>query len=258
MRNLLSCPQCRLSHIKRNGHTHYRKQNYQCLNCGRQFVADSQHINQEDRAMIKRLLLERLSLLGICRVMGISLRWLLSFIAEVYDALPDDLNLCLPGQANPQVQILRLQTGADEMWSFVGRKQNKQWVWMAIDVESRQVIAFYVGDRSRKSARKLWNRIPSIYRQQASFDTDDRQAYKGVIAEAQHRVCTKGSGRTNIIERFNCTLRQRVSRLARETLWFSKSLSNHIGAIKYFICHYNQMLTASITFHDYPPLFYLL
>ena len=121
-------------------------------------------------------------------------------------------------------------------------------MWIAIDVETRQVIAFYVGDRSRNSARKLWQRVPLVYRQQANFDTDDWEAYKGVIPEAQHRVCAKGSGHTNIIERFNCTLRQRVSRLVRETLSFSKSLSNHIGAIKYFICHYNQMLASSITF----------
>src|ERR1041385_4571159 len=159
MNNLLSCPQCGLSHIKRNGHTHYGKQNHQCLACGRQFVTDSQRISDEDRAMIKRLLLERLSLLGICRVMGISLRWLLSFIAELYDALPDDLNVRLRQTAKGQIKLLRLEAEADEMWSFVDRKQNKQWVWIAIDVESKQIIAFYVGDRSRKSARKLWNRI---------------------------------------------------------------------------------------------------
>ena len=198
--------------------------------------------------MIKRLLLERLSLLAICRVMGVSLRWLLSFIADLYDTLPDDLNVQLPKELDRQVKLLRLHAEADEMWSFVARKQNKQWVWIAIDAGSKQIIAFYVGDRSRKSARKLWDRIPLIYRQQASFDTDDWQAYKGVIPTSQHRVCAKGSGHTNIIERFNCTLRQRVSRLVRETLSFSKSLSNHIGAIKYFICHYNQMLTNSITF----------
>jgi transposase-like protein len=42
------------------------------------------------------------------------------------------------------------------------------------------------------------------------------------------------------IERFNCTLRQRVSRLVRCSLSFSKTMRNHIGAIKYFICHYNR------------------
>ena len=45
--------------------------------------------------------------------------------------------------------------------------------------------------------------------------------------------------KTNHIERFNNTLRQRVSRLVREALAFSKKLVNHMGAIKLFICHYN-------------------
>jgi IS1 family transposase len=47
---------------------------------------------------------------------------------------------------------------------------------------------------------------------------------------------------TNYIERFNNTLRQRVSRLVRKTLSFSKSLENHIGAIWYFIHYYNASL----------------
>ena len=59
--NNLSCPRSRLSHIKRNGHTSYGEQNDQCLECGRQFVADSQHISEETRQLIRRLLLERLS-----------------------------------------------------------------------------------------------------------------------------------------------------------------------------------------------------
>jgi IS1 family transposase len=44
---------------------------------------------------------------------------------------------------------------------------------------------------------------------------------------------------SNHIERFNGTLRQRVSRLVRDSLAFSKKLSNHIGAIAYWICHNN-------------------
>jgi insertion element IS1 protein InsB len=237
--NNLHCPQCRLSHIKKNGHTHYGKQNYQCLECHRQVVADSQRIDTQTRDLIKKLLLERLSLRGICRVLNVSLQWLLPFIAQLYEQLPDDLYV---QSSSPQrrIHLLPLQAEADDMWSFVGKKANKQWVWLAIDVESRQVLAFYVGDRSRKSAQKLWQRIPKKYRQGAKFYTDDWEAYKGVLPKGRHEVCAKGSGRTNIIERFNCTLRQRVSRLVRKSLSFSKSLSNHIGAIKYFICHYNQ------------------
>ncbi|PIV27720.1 MAG: hypothetical protein COS36_04770 [Candidatus Altarchaeum sp. CG03_land_8_20_14_0_80_32_618] len=45
-------------------------------------------------------------------------------------------------------------------------------------------------------------------------------------------MADKGSGYTNIIERFNCTLRQRVSRLVLSALSFSKTIENHIGTIK--------------------------
>ena len=48
----------------------------------------------------------------------------------------------------------------------------------------------------------------------------------------------KTCNQLNHIERFNNTLRQRVSRLVREPLSFSKKLAHHIGAIKYFICYY--------------------
>jgi IS1 family transposase len=235
----LCCPQCGLSHIKKNGHTHYGKQNYRCRDCGRQFVQDSQRIAADKRQLIKKLLLERLSLRGICRTLDISLQWLLAFITEVYHDLPDDL---CARQSSPErtIQLLRLAAEADELWSFVGNKGNKQWVWIAFDPLTREVLAFYVGDRSRASARALWQRIPAAYRQRATFYTDDWQAYKEVLPAYQHEVCAKGSGHTNGVERFNCSLRQRVSRLVRDALSFSKKLANHIGAIKYFICHYNQ------------------
>lgn len=228
---------------QKNGHTHYRKQNYLCLNCSRQFVLDSQRIDEETRDLIKRLLLERLSLRGICRVLDISLEWLLQFIAQLYDQLPDHL-FATATNLQRGIQLLRLEAEADEMWSFVGKKSNKQWVWLAFDPHSKQVLAFFVGDRSRESARQLWKRMPAEYRQRATFYTDDWEAYKGVIPDYQHEVCAKGSGHTNGVERFNCTLRQRASRLVRDALSFSKKVENHIGAIKYFICHYNQEVTA--------------
>ena len=108
-----------------------------------------------------------------------------------------------------------------------------------MDARTRQVIAFHVGDRRRERARQLWAQIPWIYRAQATFHTDQYDAYSGVIPVERHQAITKHARTTKHIERFNNTLRQRVSRLARETLTFSKKLAHHIGAIKYFICHYN-------------------
>jgi IS1 family transposase len=57
-----------------------------------------------------------------------------------------------------------------------------------------------------------------------------------VIPVARHKAITKKARKTNHGERFNNTLRHRVSRLVRETLSVSKKLANHIGASKFFIC----------------------
>lgn len=72
-----------------------------------------------------------------------------------------------------------------------------------------------------------------LNRQCAVCYTDFWSAYEQVIPNSKHRAIGKNSGRMNLIERFNCTLRQRVSRLVRDTLSFSKKLDNHIGAIWY-------------------------
>ena len=234
------CPQCQSPKYKKNGHIHNGKQNHRCKDCGRQFVdCFEQHlVSDETRSLIERLLLERLSLRGICRAAGVKLKWLLGFIVNCFEALPDHLNV-QPITRNADVMIQRLEVEADEMASFVQNKANKQWIWLAMDAKSRQIIGFYVGDRSRKSARKLWANIPKAYRRHATFYTDQYVVYTGVIPAAQHQAISKLARKTNHIERFNNTLRQRVSRLVCSALSFSKTLANHIGAIQYFICHYN-------------------
>lgn len=130
----------------------------------------------------------------------------------------------------------------DEMWSYVGSKANKQWIWLAIDATTREIVGVYVGARSRQSAKQLWQSLPAVYRQCAICYTDFWEAYQQVLPSKRHKVVGKDSGKTSYIERFNNTLRQRVGRLVRKTLSFSKMLENHIGAIWYFVHHYNASL----------------
>jgi insertion element IS1 protein InsB len=234
------CPACGSNRYKKNGHTRHGKQHHLCKACERQFsaTADDRLIADERRTRVEHLLRERISLRGICRAVGVSLTWLLHFMVECFTACPEDLHVQLP--ARPTAVVMsRLEAEADEMWSFVQKKANKQWIWIAMDATTRQSIAFHVGDRSGESGKGLWANMPMVYREQATFHTDQDEVYKGVIPAERHRAITKQARKTNHIERFNNTLRQRVSRLVRETLSFSKTLANHIGAIKYFICHYN-------------------
>jgi insertion element IS1 protein InsB len=234
------CPRCKSDKYKKNGHIHNGKRNHHCHDCGRQFVQsfEQYRITDDKRSLIERLLVERISLRGICRAVGITLKWLLGFLVQCVEALPDHLHVQpITGYGN--VMLRRLEMEADEMASFVKKKANKQWVWIAMEATTRQVIAFHVGDRGRRSAKRLWAKIPEAYRQHATFYTDQYVVYEGVIHAAQHKAISKLARKTNHIERFNNTLRQRVSRLVREALSFSKKLANHIGAIKLFICHYN-------------------
>ncbi len=131
----------------------------------------------------------------------------------------------------------------DEMWSFVGNKENKQWIWLAIDVDSREIVGVYVGSRDQQGAQGLWASLPSVYRQCAVAYTDFWKAYSAIFPTKRHKAVGKETGKTSHIERFNCTMRQRISRLVRKTLSFSKKLENHIGAVWYFVHYYNASLS---------------
>ena len=121
--------------------------------------ADIPIIPHERRTLIENLLRERISLCGICRAMGVSLPWLLHCMVRCFAACPDHLHVQLPA-APRDVWFRQLEAEADEMWSFVEKKANKQWIWLAMDAKSRQISAFHVGDRSRGSTQALWVNIP--------------------------------------------------------------------------------------------------
>jgi IS1 family transposase len=84
--------------------------------------------------------------------------------------------------------------------------------------------------------------LPPVYRQCAVCSSDFWDASACVLPSKRHRPVGKDSGQTSRIERLNHTLRQRISRLVRKTLSFSKKRENHIGAIWSFVHHYHASL----------------
>lgn len=99
----------------------------------------------------------------------------------------------------------------DELWSFVFKKANERWVWIALCRPTRQVVAYAVGDRSKRTCLRLWQAIPTTYRQGQCF-TDFWASYQAVIPEKQHTAVGKETGETAHVERWNHTLRQRLAR----------------------------------------------
>ena len=108
------------------------------------------------------MLLEKIPLAGIARAVEVSEPWLQNYVNGKYDAVPRQVKV----QPKPKK---RLTVQMDELWSFVDDKGNEQWVWLALDVVTREIVGCYIGERSGDSAKALWRSLPAVYRQCAVF-----------------------------------------------------------------------------------------
>lgn len=80
------CPRCGATHVVRNGLTRAGSVNLLCRGCGRRFVPHPKRppITPATEALVRRLLLERLSLRAIARSVGVSRAWLQRFANTLY------------------------------------------------------------------------------------------------------------------------------------------------------------------------------
>jgi hypothetical protein len=64
------------------------------------FVSDAIHLvtDGEHRTLVERLLCEKISLHGICRTIGVSIRWFMDFGVACFTALPKHLHVQPPEQ----------------------------------------------------------------------------------------------------------------------------------------------------------------
>jgi len=130
----------------------------------------------------------------------------------------------------------------DEMWSFVQEHWQKRWLWTAMCRRTRQIIAYVIGDRGQQTCQRLWERIPSSYKECQSF-SDLWEAYQLVFPAETHHCVGKGERQTNHMERWYNRLRQSNARFVRKTLSFSKSDSMHEMVTRSFIVQHNLSLT---------------
>lgn len=126
------------------------------------------------------------------------------------------------------------------MWTFVGRKKQKVWLWLAVERASRRIVAWALGCRGKATARRLWQALPKRYHQHCWYFTDEWKAYAKVLPRWQHRPCPKGEGQTSIVEAINCSLRQRSGVLVRKSCSFSKCLKMHAARSKIIIDNHNR------------------
>ena len=153
---------------------------------------------------------------------------------------------------------------ADELWGYVHTKQGhlkpgdpeewgNQYVFAAIDPETKFVVCVFVGKRDVRSATIFFQVLRSRLRGTTQITTDAWQSYPDVIEDVfgnSSRYAQVGGGnvswnnpdpdliRTAIIERFNGTLRSSLRRLTRKCYGFSKSLPMLTSAVGLAVGHY--------------------
>jgi hypothetical protein len=69
-------------------------------------------ISPEEKDLIEKLLLERISLRCIFQVLGVAMTSRLRFMEELYAHSPDDINVILPS-GKAEVELLCLEVEAD-------------------------------------------------------------------------------------------------------------------------------------------------
>jgi IS1 family transposase len=218
--------------LVKNGHDYKGAQKYHCKACGRYGTLNRQKgYSVERREQVQRALIERVSLRGIGRIFQMSRRTVMRWLKDWRQQMASLSETLLPVEFGDVLEL-------DELWSFVGNKNNQQWLWLALCRRTRQVVAYYVGDRSTQSALYLWKQLPRDYAACSSY-SDQWAAYGKVFDQQRHHSVPKTEGETNHVERWFNTLRQRLARFTRKTLAFSKTQINHEAILHMFILDHN-------------------
>jgi IS1 family transposase len=66
-----------------------------------------------------------------------------------------------------------------KIWCIMGKRQ---WVWLALCQQARQVVGFTIGNRSAMTCHQLWNAVPIPYRQGMCY-SGFWEAFQAVIPD---------------------------------------------------------------------------
>lgn len=236
--------------------------------------------------MVNRLGAERLGLLLHCLVEGNSCRGA-GRISEVslntvYAWLDRSAAACADFHDRHVRKLSLASLQADELWGFVYVKAKRVdsaksppafagdvWTWLALDPETKLVVACHVGSRGAEDAACFVSDIAWRLDTRVQLSTDGHAPYVDAVEAAfgaeidfaqlvkSHRTDNDGnelvevfknvvSGSpqqllisTSLVERLNLTMRMSDRRLIRRTNGFSKRVRRHAAMMQVLVTYYN-------------------
>jgi transposase-like protein/IS1 family transposase len=192
----MTCARCQHQTCKRFGYFGKRRiQRWRCNSCKSTFcephakLTRDTMISQPDKAaMAIQCLIEGCSIRSTERLTGLNRNTIMRLLilagyrsAVILDAMMRDLH----------PRFLQI----DEIWTYCGKKQRHvrkedgpevgdQWVFVAIDEETKLLPAFHVGKRYRKDTREfLWNLYARL-NSRVQITTDGLIHYSSAVPDA--------------------------------------------------------------------------
>lgn len=159
-------------------------------------------------SMISELLCESVGIRGIGRILKIAVNTVLHKIKAIAASI-----------SKPEVSKKPVAVEMDEMSVFIGSKENRYWIIYLLERETRKVLDFVVGNRSKKTIQYLLSILD--HSMPGAIYTDHFPSYRAAISGHIH---FPGKAVTNHIERMNLNLRTHLKRLGRKTICYSRSL----------------------------------
>ncbi|WP_407644441.1 IS1 family transposase [Dongshaea marina] len=220
-----ACRYCKQGeHVRRHGFGRGGHQRYYCTACRRTFQLNYHYRAHEPgmKEQIVEMALNGSGVRGTVRVLKVGINTVIRTFKKLNPIqLTQDLDT---------LEDAQLICELDEMWSYVGNKDEQVWLWLVVDSKRRKPIAHFFGPRTDASCRQLLEIIEPLH--VAMFTSDDWGSYKRCIAPEQHLT---GKIFTQRVERQNLTLRTRIKRLHRKTPCFSRSREIHEKVIGTFL-----------------------
>ncbi len=203
----LECKLCKGLCIKW-GKSNSGKERYKCKNCGKGCIENynNQSYNIPDKS-ITSLLKEGCGIRSMARLLQISCTTVLKRI------------LCIAKAIEKPIISFNKSYEVDELCTYCKCKTKLLWVVYALQKDTKQVVEFAVGSRTKATLQKV---VSTLCMSDATkINTDKLNLYGFIIPQAMHN--TKQYG-TNNIERKNLSLRTHLKRLNRRSICFSKSI----------------------------------